>query len=573
MDQGNSLGTTPLEEERRTSVMHFFCWDRLCPTPCCNLSRMTKYGQLMVRSVKTTVILWVLGTLSSSAATPGAEFRGLWVDAFGPGFFNAEQVEQLVADCRNYNFNAVIVEMRRRGDAFYMPESPNPDPRTVELTNNFDALAEIIRQCHSGTPRIEVHCWVVSHLVWAWKRPPPQTNHVFNAHPEYLTRDSLGQKLIANAYYLDPGHPGTGQWLHDVAMDIVRRYDVDGLHWDYCRYPARDAGYNTTAIGRYNEEFGLKGEPKPDDPRFCEWRRRQVTDFLRWVHADLLELKPGLVTSIAVLSERMDAYGHRFQDWGAWNREGLIDVCMPMVFTTNNQHVFFPRVAAAATNMGIRHVYPGQGAYMNGLENTLAQLTHIRSNRSKAFPGTVVYSYRVSNNEALQQQTVFARIKEALQPEWTPTPPLPWKKSKGIIKGTVNAAGKPIYNAVVTIGTNRALKTEPHGAYAFFNLAPGTYNITATTDHCLSVTKSVSVGNGQVLALNFDLSFHNLNHIPNRASPDGLENGKSFRSSADLQSAVPQVFNLLRADNDAPSPALLPCVKDHRPLTPSLPPL
>jgi uncharacterized lipoprotein YddW (UPF0748 family) len=128
------------------------------------------------------------------------EFRGLWVDAFGPGLFTTNEVGRLVAEYRRRNFNAVFVEMRRRGDAFYLPQPPNPDPRTTVLAGGFDALAEVIRQCHTGQPRIEVHCWLVSHFIWAWKKPPPQPGHVFNLHPEYLTRDSLGQRLIGGGY-------------------------------------------------------------------------------------------------------------------------------------------------------------------------------------------------------------------------------------------------------------------------------------------------------------------------------------------------------------------------------------
>src|SRR6266581_4410956 len=184
-----------------------------------------------------------------------AEFHGLWVDAFGPGFLTSDQVKGLAQDCRKYNFNAVIVEMRRRGDAFYTPHPPNPDPRTSVLAEDFDALAEIIHECHSMTPRIEVHCWLVSHFIWSWKNPPPQKNHIFNLHPEYLTKDSIGQKQIAKGYYLDPGHPDANQWIHDVAVDIVVRYGIDGIHWDYCRYPEEESGYNEKAIGRYNAEF------------------------------------------------------------------------------------------------------------------------------------------------------------------------------------------------------------------------------------------------------------------------------------------------------------------------------
>ena len=57
----------------------------------------------------------------AAALGQGNEFRGVWVDAWGTGFLNANQVAQLVADCRAYNFNALVVQMRRRGDAFYTP--------------------------------------------------------------------------------------------------------------------------------------------------------------------------------------------------------------------------------------------------------------------------------------------------------------------------------------------------------------------------------------------------------------------------------------------------------------------
>ena len=64
--------------------------------------------------------LWVAGFGVGKARAE--ECRGLWVDAFGPGFMNAQEVRQLVEDCRQYNFNTVFVQMRRRGDAFYMPK-------------------------------------------------------------------------------------------------------------------------------------------------------------------------------------------------------------------------------------------------------------------------------------------------------------------------------------------------------------------------------------------------------------------------------------------------------------------
>jgi uncharacterized lipoprotein YddW (UPF0748 family) len=432
-----------------------------------------------------------------------AEFRGLWVDAFGPGFFNAEQVKKLAADCRKYNFNAVIVEMRRRGDAFY---NSNYDPRTTIITTNFDALAEIIKACHTGTPRIEVHCWVVSHFIWSWEKPPKQPNHIFNRHPEYLTKDSIGQKFIGKGYFLDPGNPDANLTIWNMAKDIVSRYDIDGFHWDYCRYPGRDSGYNETALKRFNEQFGLNGQPPPNDPKFSEWRRRQVTDFLRWVDADLWEIKPNLVISASVFGNITDSYGYRFADWPAWSKEGIVDVCIPMEFSPDNKNIFFPRVDDALKSQGFRHVYVGQAAYLSTKENTLTQLEYIRR---KGFPGTVLYDYRQPNQGQLNQDAVFAFLKERFQPESAETPALPWKRTKGILKGTVTRTEThtPVYNAVITLDTQpaRTQKTEPHGGYAFFDISPGKYSVRAEIRDAGLTTETVEVKPGQVVSLNLSL--------------------------------------------------------------------
>jgi len=441
-----------------------------------------------------------LAPLRSSAA----EFRGLWVDAFGPGFFNAAQVKKLAADCRKYNFNAVIVEMRRRGDAFY---HSHYDPRTTIINTNFDALAEIIKECHASSPRIEVHCWVVSHFIWSWEKPPPQPDHIFKRHPEYLTKDSIGQRYLGKGYFLDPGNPDANLTVYNMARDIVSRYDIDGLHWDYCRYPNQDSGYNETAIKRFNEEFGLKGQPLPNDAKFSEWRRRQVTDFLRWANAGLLAIKPGLVISASVFANIRDSQGYRFADWPAWNKEGLVDACMPMDFSPDNRNIFDPRADDALKNRGIRHVYVGQAAYMNTRENTLAQIQYVRE---KGFPGTALYSYRKPNSGKADPDQVFAFLKEHYQPTWTTTPTLPWKQTAGILKGTVTrgTTNTPVYNAVVTLDSDppRTQTTEPHGTYAFFDVAPGTYRVTAQAKHSPAAIRTVQVLSGKVVAEALELA-------------------------------------------------------------------
>ncbi len=437
------------------------------------------------------------------------EFRSVWVDAWGTGFLNAGQVTQLIADCRAYNFNAIVVQMRRRGDAFYTPGITGNDPKTTAISSSFDALQDVITKAHSGSPRIEVHCWVTTHVIWSSETTPPsQPGHVRNAHPEYLMQDSTGNQFVGEGYYLDPGHPGATLWNYVMATNIVRRYAVDGFHWDYVRYPAPDSGYNPTAIARYNAEFGLTGQPSPSDAQFSDWRRRQVTDFLRWVNADMLAIRPNLVVSCAVFGSRSDAYNSRYQDWAAWNSEGIIDICMPMGYTSDNSGVFTPRVDDAYSHQGVRRVYNGQGAYLNTAANTVWQLDYIRN---KPLLGSVLYSYRTPNSGTPNIAGTLAYIRDNHQPTWVDVPAIPWKvtPTKGIVRGTVTrqAGGTAVYNATISINTApaRNQKTEPHGKFAFFETTPGSYTITATATDLGVVTTNVTVTAGTNFAVNLVL--------------------------------------------------------------------
>lgn len=453
--------------------------------------------------------LAVVVTFTPILTTTAQELRAVWVDAWGAGFLTSAEVTKLVSDCQTYNFNAVFVQMRRRGDAFYMPQAPNGDPRTTAIASNYDALQEIINQCHNASPRIEVHAWVVTHLIWSSTSAPSQPGHVYNLHPEYLMKNSAGATYMAEGYYLDPGHPEAALWNYNMAMDIVTRYDIDGLQWDYIRYPQQDSGYNDTAIARYNAEFGLTGLPPVSSTQFSTWRRRQVTDFLRWTSADLLAVKPNLQISCAVFSSRSDAYTARFQDWAAWNNEGILDLCIPMTYSADNAGVYNPRVDDAFNNQGVRRVYIGPGAYLNTKENTVTQLLYARS---KPLLGTVLYSYRTPNSGTVNQAATFAYIRDNYQPAYQAPPTLPWKAAptKGIVKGTIIRpdTGEPVYNATVVLQSSpaRTQLSDAHGKFAFFESAPGNFIIGASAAGLGTATANVIVAAGQVVTVDLVLS-------------------------------------------------------------------
>ena len=223
----------------------------------------------------------------------GQEFRALWVDAFHAGFRSSNEVTQLLADARAANFNAVVVEVRKRGDAYY---SSNYEPKATDVSpQSYDPLADLVARAHdtNAGPRIEVHAWIVTYPIWNNSNSnAAPANHPVRLHPDWLSQTDAGVIWSGDNYIFDPGHPGVQQHTFNVAMDIVTRYDVDGLNFDYVRYFGNNWGYNPVAVARFNAKFNRTGTPLKTDESWLQWRRDQITSLVRKVYLSAMAVKP-----------------------------------------------------------------------------------------------------------------------------------------------------------------------------------------------------------------------------------------------------------------------------------------
>ena len=112
----------------------------------------------MIRRAATS-LLAVIAILSGSsspvqAAAAQPQYRALWVDAFHDGMKSPAQVEKLVADAKRANLNTLIVQVRKRGDA-YFSHSIEPRATDIQGPSDFDPLGYLLRLAHASTPRIE----------------------------------------------------------------------------------------------------------------------------------------------------------------------------------------------------------------------------------------------------------------------------------------------------------------------------------------------------------------------------------------------------------------------------------
>jgi uncharacterized lipoprotein YddW (UPF0748 family) len=377
-------------------------------------------------------MLWTAFIAVALAATEAAaqapHYRGYWVDTFNTTLNTQADVAAVVQNARLSNANALFVQVRRRGDAWYL-DSLEPPPDFVPIAAGFDPLLALIGEAHQYG--IEVHAFVIMGAVWnknptfppsATLGPPTNPNHVFNLHGGYdpatqtivtgpdnwLTRTLLpgftfqGHRFGSD-FWLDFGHPAAAAYSVEVLLHLLRNYDIDGLHLDRIRYPEFTAsgqtpangtniGYNPTSIARFLRRYGIDpASPPPvqNDPLWNQWRRDQVTNLVRRVYLESIAIKPHIRLSAALIAfgggptteaawNSAEAYWRVYQDWRAWTEEGILDVAIPMNYKrehTPSQVTMYDTWNEWTKDHAYnRAVMIGPGVYLNAVEGTLRQV-------------------------------------------------------------------------------------------------------------------------------------------------------------------------------------------------------
>ncbi len=455
-----------------------------------------------------------LGAVSYSPDWQG-ELRGFWVDIINSGLKNQAQIDQLIADAHAANANALFVQVRRRGESFYNDSLEPRDSDPALDPEPFDPLASVIEAAHSADPPLQVHAWVVTFHSWGSGLDTDPERHVYYLHgcaedctwddPEnWVSYGYNGYRLVPSQY-LDPGHPAVSDYLVQVFLHLVRNYDIDGLHLDYVRYPESSGGfyygYNSTSVSRFNAFYGREGLPSAYDPDWQEWRREQVTRFVRRLYLEVMAVKPSLVLSTATIawgaSPYQDswwnsaAYNQVFQDWLGWLQEGIIDLAVPMNYDEDhyyNSMVWYDGwIEWEKNNQYDRAVAIGPGIYLNYIGNTLNQIYEALapSYYGEQAAGVVLYSYASTNVSRTPNSSLYQALSQPSRygtppfSTWVNPPILPWKANptKGHLMGWAIGPDGPLDRVSLTyVGpTSGPMRTDGNGFFGAVDLPPGDY--------------------------------------------------------------------------------------------------
>ncbi len=254
------------------------------------------------------------------------------------------------------HFNTVFFQVRHRGDVIYPSDI---EPRVTVFTggrNNYldyDPLRFAIEECHKRG--LSIHAWVVTF---------PLGN---NSHVASLGSHSVWQKhrdwcfTLHNDWYLNPGHPEARSYISSVVCEMVQRYDLDGVHFDYVRYPDKTDKLNDNNLYyRYGKGKSLK-----------EWRTGNITAFLKEVSTKVHAIKPYMLVSAAPLGKLRvlpskpnvgwTARESVYQDPAIWHREGAVDFVAPMMYYRND--LFDPYLADWREQIPGLPIVPGLAPY------------------------------------------------------------------------------------------------------------------------------------------------------------------------------------------------------------------
>ena len=305
----------------------------------------------------------------SAPASPKHEVRAVWLTTimgldwpktFATNSINREAQKQelceILDELQACRINTVVLQTRVRGSLIYPSKI---EPWDICMTGTFDRdpgydpLAFAIEETHKRG--MELHAWMVTVPAFKVENAKKMGKRsLLKTHPELL-------KKHGDQYYLDPGLPGSSTYLTALCKELVSNYDIDGIHFDYIRYPENAESFGD---GATYKKYG-KGESKR------AWRLDNITKMVRDAYEAVKDIKPWVRVSCSPVGKYKDlsrysakgwsAYGAVYQDAQGWLREGIMDMLLPMMYFQGDH--FYPFAVDWQENCYGRTVAPGLGIY------------------------------------------------------------------------------------------------------------------------------------------------------------------------------------------------------------------
>jgi len=472
---------------------------------------------------------------------PPREFRGAWIAAVAtnqdwpskPGLPVAQQKAELIAlldRAAQLHLNAIIFQVRPACDALYA--SPI-EPWSERITGTqgkapqpfYDPLAFAIAEAHKRG--LELHAWFnpfrATHPL---AESRVALNHISKTHPELVRQ--YGRQSV-----LDAGEPAAREYVLRVVMDVVRRYDVDGVQFDDYFYPYPEKNVSGLELNFPDDvswqKYGVSSGLSRDD-----WRRANVNQFIQSVYHSIKALKPWVKFGVSPFGiwrpgfpsqiKGLDTYAKIYADSRLWLANGWLDYCAPQLYWPIDQkEKSFPVLLQwwRAQNVRGRHVWPGLYDVSAGKEFSDNEIPRqIQIAREQSAGGEIHFHLRsITQNPVLADALRHIYSQPALIPASPWLDSIPPDKPKltigesraGLRFQWESSGGEPTWLWVLQFRTNEVWTTEilpaDQTSRTFFDSKPDVVSISAvdrvgneSEPAVLKKSQLVRIGKGMIIS-------------------------------------------------------------------------
>lgn len=317
-----------------------------------------------MRVYKLLLIIFIL-SFPLQAQTPATEIRAVWLTTNWkldwPGNKSTVQdqkieLQRILDELKKLNFNTVFFQTRAQGKVFYRSKIEPLSPY-FNHANNFDPLAFAIEECHKRG--MECHAWIIT---YPDESVPSKRKRSKQKKIDKSAIKPSHYKQVNGTWYLDPGRPESRAHLLSLVKEVVTNYDIDGVHFDYIRYPSNTRKFpDQDTHKRYGQGMDI-----------YDWRRENINKLVFTIYDSVKKIKNWVQVSSSPLGRYQvlhhvnpnDGWTARetvFQDVGYWMKSGKHDLAFPMMYYRENN--FYPFLDDWVENSYGRIVVPGLGIY------------------------------------------------------------------------------------------------------------------------------------------------------------------------------------------------------------------
>ncbi len=379
--------------------------------------RHLKYGFILFLALGLCTVLMLQSGSTQQLKVAKTELRGVWMTNIDSNvLFGRDRLSAALQNLKALNFNTVYPTVWNWGYTLYpspvaqkvIGRSLDPEPGL----QGRDMLKEIVTQGHQQG--LDVIPWFEFGFM------APADSSLAKRHPSWLTSRRDGSKIWAEGkhdrVWLNPFRPEVQNFIQNLIVEIVSKYDVDGIQFDDHFGLPSELGYDPYTVSLYKKEHkGIAPPANPQDPQWLRWRADKITAYLQRVFKAVKARKPNIILSMAPNPQRV-SYELFLADWQNWERRGLIEELVLQVYR-NDLNVFIKELEYPEVQAAKKHI-PVSVGILSGLKDRsvpVSQIqTQVAASRERNFAGVSFFFYEtlwnLSKEKSSDRQNAFKTI-------------------------------------------------------------------------------------------------------------------------------------------------------------------